>query len=191
MPKLWNETVSAHRRAVRDALMDSTAELVAEHGLAAVTMTQIAETTGIGRATLYKYFPDVESILTAWHERRIGNHLEQLVAIASRAGSVRQRLEKVLDAYAMIDHTHHGGEVAAALHQGAHAVHAQRHVQALLRDLLAEAATAGHVRADVPAEELAQYCVSALSASNMLRSKAAVRRLVAVTVAGLRVPGAE
>ncbi|MEV6386879.1 TetR/AcrR family transcriptional regulator [Nocardia xishanensis] len=57
---------------MRDALLDTTAELVQEHGLASVTTTQIAEATGIGRATLYKYFPDVESIPQAWHERRIG-----------------------------------------------------------------------------------------------------------------------
>ncbi|WP_043734965.1 MULTISPECIES: TetR/AcrR family transcriptional regulator [Nocardia] len=188
MPKLWNETVSAHRQAVRDALMDSTAELVAEHGLAAVTMTQVAETTGIGRATLYKYFPDVESILRAWHERRIGGHLEQLAAIVSRGGDIEQRLEKVLSTYAMIDYSRHGGELVPVLHQGAHAVEAHRHLRGLLRGLLVEGVAAGVVRADVPADELAQYCLSALSASNSLRSKAAVRRLVIVTLAGLR-PG--
>ena len=71
MPKLWNETIEAHRREVRDAILDTTAALVAEHGLRSVTMSQIAEKTGIGRATLYKYFPDVEAILPAWHERQI------------------------------------------------------------------------------------------------------------------------
>jgi hypothetical protein len=30
MPKLWNETIEAHRRAVRDAIMDTTAALMAE-----------------------------------------------------------------------------------------------------------------------------------------------------------------
>ncbi|TIL19051.1 MAG: helix-turn-helix transcriptional regulator, partial [Mesorhizobium sp.] len=55
MPKLWNETIDAHRRAVRDATLDTTAALVAEHGLLSVTMSKIAEETGIGRATLYKY----------------------------------------------------------------------------------------------------------------------------------------
>lgn len=34
-----------------------------------MTMSRIAEEIGIGRATLYKYFPDVEAILLAWHER--------------------------------------------------------------------------------------------------------------------------
>jgi len=71
VPKLWNETIEAHRRTVRLAVLETTAALVAEHGLRSVTMSQIAEDTGIGRATLYKYFPDVEAILLAWHERQI------------------------------------------------------------------------------------------------------------------------
>ncbi|RUV80905.1 TetR/AcrR family transcriptional regulator, partial [Mesorhizobium sp. M5C.F.Ca.IN.020.14.1.1] len=79
MPKLWNETIDAHRRAVRDATLDATAALVAERGLLSVTMAKIAEETGIGRATLYKYFRDVEAILVAWHERQVTGHLEHLI----------------------------------------------------------------------------------------------------------------
>lgn len=51
MPKLWNQTIEAHRRDVHDAILDTAAALVAEHGLRSVTMSQIAEQTGIGRAT--------------------------------------------------------------------------------------------------------------------------------------------
>jgi hypothetical protein len=54
------------------------------------------------------------------------------------------------------------------------------------RDLLAEAAGPGEVRDDVAPDELASYCLHALTAARGLRSKAAVRRLVAVTSAGLR-----
>src|ERR1051325_5207689 len=78
MPKIWSETIEAHRDAVREATINATAALVAEHGLTGVTMSQIAKDTGIGRATLYKYFPDVESILRAWHERQIDQHLTAL-----------------------------------------------------------------------------------------------------------------
>ena len=85
VPKLWNETIEAHRAAVRDAILDTTAALVAEHGLWSVTMSQIAEKTGIGRATLYKYFADVEAILLAWHERPIVN-------VSKVVGSVSPRL---------------------------------------------------------------------------------------------------
>src|SRR5215212_6500884 len=41
---------------------------------------------------------------------------------------------------------------------------------------------------DVAPDELASYCLHALAAASSLPSKAAVRRLVTVTVAGLRPP---
>src|ERR687892_2611379 len=85
VPRLWKETIEAHRQGVQDAVLDTTAALVAEHGLRSVTMSQIAEETGIGRATLYKYFPDVETILLAWHERQVTRHLEHLSQIRDQA----------------------------------------------------------------------------------------------------------
>lgn len=102
MPRLWNETIEAHRRDVRDAILDRTSALVAEHGLRSVTMSQIAEQVGIGRATLYKYFPDVETILLAWHERQITAHLGQLARVRDQAGGPDTRLQAVLEAYAHI-----------------------------------------------------------------------------------------
>ena len=108
VPRLWDETIEAHRRAVRDATLDTTAALVAEHGLASVTMSQIAEQTGIGRATLYKYFPDVEAILVAWHERQVAEHLQHLAVVRDQAGHAGERLEAVLEAYGLIVHEHHG-----------------------------------------------------------------------------------
>jgi AcrR family transcriptional regulator len=204
VPKLWRETIAAHRREVRDAILDSTVALVSEHGLAAVTMSQIAEATGIGRATLYKYFPDVESILAAWHERQVNAHLQALAQIRDRAGTAGERLAAVLEAYALIVHesrAHHGaglGELAARLHVDErhhahpahvehvqHVVEARRRLHSFLQELLTEGATAGAVRDDVPPDELASYCLHALAAAATLPSKAAVNRLVAVTLAGL------
>lgn len=188
MPKLWDETIEAHRAAVRDAIMGATAALVAEHGLASVTMSQIAEETGIGRATLYKYFPAVEAILVAWHERHVAGHLAQLADLRDRAGSAAARLEAVLGAYALIQHERHALELAALLHRGTHVVQAQQHLTDLITRLLAEGAQAGDVRGDVAAAELASYCLYALAAASSLPSEAAVRRLVAVTLAGLGPP---
>src|ERR671921_393403 len=85
VPKLWKETIEAHRQGVRDAVLDTTAALVAEHGLRSVTMSQIAGETGVGRATLYKYFSGVEAILLAWHERQITGHLEHLAELRDQA----------------------------------------------------------------------------------------------------------
>lgn len=188
MPKLWNDTIEAHRRAVRDATLDTTAALVAEHGLRSVTMSQIAEETGIGRATLYKYFASVEAILHAWHARQITGHLEYLAEVRDQAGDAGQRLEAVLEAYALISHEthgHHDSEFVAFLHQDEHVARAQQRLREMIRDLLTEGASNGDLRNDVDPDELASYCLHALSAAGSLSSKAAVRRLVTVILAGL------
>ena len=188
VPKLWEETIDAHRRAVRDATLDAAAALVAESGLLSVTMSQIAEKTGIGRATLYKYFPDVEAILMAWHERQVRGHLERLLEVRDLAGNAKHRLEAVLEAYALNSHQHHSSELTALLHRGEHVALAQQQLSDLIRELLAEGAAAGELRDDVAPVELASYCLHALTAAGSLPSKAAVRRLVRVTMAGLRTP---
>ncbi len=48
----------------------------------------------------------------------------------------------------------------------------------------------GEVRDDVAPADLASYCLHALGAADNLKSKAAVRRLITVTLAGLR-PGSQ
>ena len=186
MPKLWNETLEAHHRDVRDAILDTTAALVAQHGLLSVTMSQIAEETGIGRATLYKYFSDVEAILVARHERQVADHLQRLTEARDQAGDAGERLEAVLEAYALISHEHHDPELAALVHRGEHFARAQQHLSDLIRDLLMAAVQTGDVRDDVAPAELARFCLHALTAANGLPSKAAVRRLVTVIMAGLR-----
>ncbi len=191
MPKLWNDTIEEHRQAVRDATLDATAALVADNGLASVTMSQIAKETGIGRATLYKYFPDVEAILVAWHERQIATHLDHLAGVRDHVGNPGERLEAVLTAYALMSSEHHDSDFAALLHRGAHVVRAQEHLTDFIRDLLAEAAETGDVRDDVSPNELASYCLNSLAAARNLPSKAAVRRLVMVTLAGVRPPASE
>ncbi len=190
MPRLWNETIEAHRREVREAILDTTAALVAEHGLLSVTMSQIAEQTGIARATLYKYFSDVEEILVAWHERHVAGHLAHLAQLRDRAGSAAERLEAVLEAYALICYQRelHGEELGALLHRDEHVARARRQLIELIQGLLAKAAVAGDVRDDVAPDELASYCLHALTAASILPNEAAIRRLVSVTLAGLRPP---
>src|SRR5206468_3765320 len=182
MPKLWNDTIETHRREVRDATLDTTAALVAQHGLRSVTMSQIAEKTGIGRATLYKYFTDVEAILVAWHARHVAGHLQYLAEVRAQAGDAGDRLEAVLEAYAFIVHEHHGTELAALLHRGEHVARAHQHLSDFIQALLTEGAKTGDLRDDVAPDELANYCLHALTAASSLPSKAAVRRLVTVTL---------
>src|SRR5262249_23252010 len=148
------------------AILETTAALVAQHGLRAVTMAQIAEETGIGRATLYKYFPDVESILSARHDRHVSRHLANFAALRDQPGEVGAHLQAVLEACALMvyeeSRMHHGVDLAALVHQkqhggvrhelehhrGAHVAKAQAQLTSFLRDMLAEGMRSGHVRDD-------------------------------------------
>ncbi|WP_104524828.1 TetR/AcrR family transcriptional regulator [Blastococcus atacamensis] len=188
MPPPWTEMVAGHRSSTRDAVLDATAALVASHGLD-LTMSQVAEAAGIGRATLYRHFPDLDAVLTAWHERQIGRHLQHLTAIRDRADDPADRLPAVLAAYAGM--SRHGGqsETAARLHRSEHAARAHDQLRTFLAELIAEEARDGRVRGDVPPTELAVFVLGALSVTGELSSAAAVQRLVEVTLAGLR-PGA-
>ncbi|HEX6523294.1 MAG TPA: TetR/AcrR family transcriptional regulator [Streptosporangiaceae bacterium] len=193
MPKLWTETIQAHRAAVQDAVLDAVAALVAEHGLASVTMSQIAERTGIGRATLYKYFPDAEAALAAWHERQITRHLTELTQARDTAtpGPYGQ-LQAVLEAYALRQHQHrnqhNGSELASLLHQGEHVARAQQQLHAFITGLIAETAKAGQVRDDIAPGELASYCLHALTAAASVPAEDAARQLVTLTMAALSPP---
>lgn len=191
MPKLWSDTVAEHRDAVREAILDATAALVAERGLTGVTMSAIAQAGGIGRATLYKYFPDVASILAAWHRRQVVTYLRELVEAGSRVDDTG-RLEAVLRAYAHRNRRQRGhgdgSDLAAALHGSEHARQAHDRLRDFLGALIADAAARGEVRTDVPPAELAAYCLNALNAlgaGGPLASKAAADRLVMVVMAGL------
>lgn len=188
MPKLWTDTVEAHRREVRDAILDATAALVAQRGLRAVTVSEIAEETGIARATLYKYFSGVEPILLAWHDRQIADHLRHLADVRDQIAAPGERLNAVLEAYALILHesrSHHDTELAAFLHRDEQVARAQHRLHRMIQELVTDAARSGGVRDDVPPDELARYCVHALAGASSLSSKAAVRRLVSVTLTGL------
>lgn len=94
----------------------------------------------------------------------------------------------MLEAYAVISHhgEHCGTEIAALLHRGEQVARPQQQLVDLFSDLLTEAAASGAIRRDVAAGELAGYCLHALTAASSLPSRAAVRRLITITLAGLR-----
>ena len=155
VPKLWDSTVEQHRHTVHAAILDATAALIAEHGLA-VNMSQIAAHVGIGRATLYKYFPDVGSILAAWHvrfhlwvyrvrpdvqaivaawhERQVTAHLDQLTGVAAEDRDPGERLRAVLAVYLQLSstgmHAGHDGHDRGPAAQVAMALHRASHMPA-------------------------------------------------------------
>jgi AcrR family transcriptional regulator len=187
MPKLWTDTVQSHRQEVRQAILDAVGQLVEQQGLLAVTMSEVAERAGIGRATLYKYYPDVQTLLAAWHQQHVRSHLQALTALRDQGGSPEHRLREVLEAYARICQRagrRGDSQLGALLHQGPEIGHVQHQLQELFRDLITEAAEAGAVRHDIAADELANYCLHALDAAADLNPQA-VDRLVRLVLTGL------
>lgn len=182
MPKIWDSTIEAHKAAVHDAVLDAAASLIADQGLGAVNMAAIARTSGIGRATLYKYFSDIDEILSAWHERQVTKHLELLAAISEKAAQPRARLAAVMRAYAELS-SGHADETR--LHFAGHVQQAKHHMRGFLENLIVQAQQLGDVRPDVPAAELAVYVMAALDGAGTLPTHAAVGRLVDVTLRGL------
>jgi AcrR family transcriptional regulator len=177
--------VRAQHGQLRDAILDAAAELVIERGVTAVAMSHVAERTGITRATLYKYFPDVREILNAWHERQVAANLDELAIAHDAEATPGDRLAGVLDAYARMVYEQHSSELVALLHDSEHAVRGYDRLAKMLRDVIAEGARAGSFRRDVPPAELASFCTNALAAAHGVGSMAAVRRLVRVTLAAV------
>ncbi|PWN04358.1 TetR/AcrR family transcriptional regulator [Nocardioides silvaticus] len=189
MPKLWNETIESHRNAVREAILETTWRLVNERGLLSVTMTQVAEGVGIGRATLYKYFPDVESILRAHHQRHVDQHLEELTKFAGSSGPADERLHAALSHYALICHyraRHGSADLSALLHRSADVADAEERIHGLFTQLLDEVSASGGVRTDIAASELADYCLHALGAAAKAPDEAATSRLVELCLRSLQ-----
>lgn len=186
MPQLWNASIEAHRAAVTAEIKRAAWQLVHAHGLPALSMSQIADEVGISRATLYRYFPDVEAILVAWHADQVEHHLAALGEAASAEGSPIERLEAILNSAAAIaQEIPHSPELATLLHGGDDIAHAEQRLLALLEGVITAAVTAGQVRSDLPPADLARYCLYAVTAAG---SAAPERRdaLVQVVLAGLR-----
>jgi len=182
MPKLWDDSIATHRTAVRDSIMSATWALVGEHGLAGTSMSRIADRVGISRATLYRYFPDVDAIVAAWHTDQVDGHIAQLRE-ADAAAAPEERLAAVLSRYAEIRRDlPHGTDLATLLHQGTRVENAEQQVLDLLSEAISAAAESGQVRSDVAPADLARFCLYALAAGG----HSPATDLVPVVLAGLR-----
>ncbi len=186
MPRLWTETLQSHKKDVEEAILDAAAALAREHGITGVTMSAAAERTGVTRATLYRYFPDVGAMVGAWHQRQVQRNLAELLAARDRGRDTEEQLALVLETYARLVHEQHSSEVRAMAASSEASAEGYRQLTLVLEQLIIAGIRAGRLRQDVSAAELASFCVHALEAARAATTKAALRRLVAVTAGALR-----
>lgn len=155
MPKIWGETVADHKDRLRATIVESTVALVAERGRADVSMSAVAERVGIGRATLYNYFPDVDQILATYV---VGQYDRQHAVLDERLADVDDPLEELRISLELVI-----GYFATAEHRDASPIgidtfgpgsqervdDAQRAFRDRLAVLLARATAAGLIRDDL------------------------------------------
>ena len=176
----WDHTVDEHRSAQREAIAAAAWGLAQQRGPFAITMSQVAEAAGVSRPTLYKYFADVESMLTAHHRKHVEAHVAELAAIVDGPGVPGERLERLVLAYAEICHhrARHGG---TEMNRLVHSPFELDAAESQLVDLFARAiGEAEKGRSDLTPAALAAFAVRALAAAaEVPRSKVpAVARLV-------------
>jgi AcrR family transcriptional regulator len=186
----WGRTVDQHRTAQRDAIAHAAWALAQERGPFAVTMSQVADAAGVSRPTLYKYFPDVESMLTAHHRKHVEAHLTELAAMVAGPGVPEERLERLVFAYAEICH-HRARRGGADLNLLVHSPSEGNAAESRLVDLFARAIREVDAdRDDVNPATLAAFAVRALgTAAEVPASQVApVARLVLHALTGGAAP---
>ena len=89
---LWTESLASHKTNRASRIAVTALEIVSAAGLSGLTMSAIAKQAGISRQTLYRYFPDTESVLAAavGLAADVEEHIEERLA----AGSPQERLDQ-------------------------------------------------------------------------------------------------
>jgi AcrR family transcriptional regulator len=97
MPRITGPTIAEHVAAQEAAVVDAAKRLFAEHGVAAVSLGDIAAEVGLGRTSLYRYFPTKAHILQRWFDLEMQPLVERSREVAAGPGAPAQRLAAWLD----------------------------------------------------------------------------------------------
>ena len=152
-----------HRSAQRDSIAAAAWTLAQEHGPLTVTMSQVAAAARVSRPTLYKYFPDVESMLTAHHRKHIEAHVAELAAIVNGPGDPGERLGRLVLTYAEICH-HRARRSGTEMNRLVHSPLELDAAESQLVDLFAQAiGEADGAPGELNPAALAAYAVRALA----------------------------
>lgn len=77
-----------------ETIFQTTAQIIDEHGKAALTTNRIAQQAGFSIGTLYQYFPTKEAIITAMIERERRRVMDQLDALLTEAEAQADAAER-------------------------------------------------------------------------------------------------
>uniref|UniRef100_B0SZS2 Transcriptional regulator, TetR family n=1 Tax=Caulobacter sp. (strain K31) TaxID=366602 RepID=B0SZS2_CAUSK len=169
-----------------DALLQAAKTVFATSGVDA-PIREIAEKAGVGLGTLYRHFPQRSDLIAAVFRREIDACADAASALSTEYEPF-EALANWMQRYAEFVATKRG--LANALHSGDPAFdglmsHFDRTLRPAVQQLVAAAAAAGEIRADIDADEFlaaaASLCMSTYNAG-----PGRAERMVALLVDGLR-----
>lgn len=137
MPRITGPSIAEHVAAQEAAVLASARRLFTEHGVAAVSLGDIAADVGLGRTSIYRYFPTKAHILQRWFDEEMDPLVARSQAVvddAAPAAALRAWLDLQLDF--MADPAH-AALMAASASSGELPDDVVRHIGARHRELYA------------------------------------------------------
>lgn len=98
MPKGIPLTEEEQQRR-RKEIFDASVHLFLEKGFNETSMREIADAAGIGKSTLYDYFPSKDDILLSFVEDELQKLIEELEEIANQNIGTLEKLRKMMYSY--------------------------------------------------------------------------------------------
>jgi AcrR family transcriptional regulator len=82
----------------RHEIFHSSVVLILKQGFAGTSMQEIARAAGVGKSTLYDYFPTKDHVLLFVFEEELDNLQEQAEGMAAQDSPVEEKLIRILEA---------------------------------------------------------------------------------------------
>ncbi len=82
----------------RHEILQSSVAVILKQGFAGTSMQEIARAAGVGKSTLYDYFPTKDHVLLFAFEEELDVLQKQAEGLAARAGPVDEKLIRILEA---------------------------------------------------------------------------------------------
>ena len=97
MPRISGPTIAEHVATQEAAVVVAARRLFAERGVAAVSLGDIAAEVGLGRTSLYRYFPTKAHILQRWFDLEMDPLVERSLAVTQEYDDPASALADWLD----------------------------------------------------------------------------------------------
>ena len=90
-------TDAPSRRPTRQRILEGVREALSRHGFAKLGMQDVAEAAGVSRATLYRYFPNLETLLSEFTSQEAERFRQHVLEAARAVPEPASRLRLVLE----------------------------------------------------------------------------------------------